>query len=123
MSIFDDFFFDFDRNFYRFDRNLKDMSPWQIIRNTDKATIVHNVCGVAEEDLKIEIISERGHDYLTISGETKNDVLDKTYSVHSRFEIDRDKIQGIEYKAKDGLLYVDVVYQEAKRPEVKIVKK
>lgn len=120
---FDSWFFDFDAPFYRFNRDLKDMHPYRIVRKGNDAIIVHNICGIAKDDLKVEIQTERGKDYLVISGKTKNEVLGTDYTVNSRFTIDRDSVEKIEKEVKDGLLYLTIVGKEIKRPEVKIIEK
>ena len=112
----------FDRNFYNFNRSIKDMNPYQIKDFDNYSVLVHNVIGIKEEDLDISIVHERNVSYLEIKGETKNDVLGSTYSVNSRFAIDKDNIKSINYKVEDGLLYITINYKEPCKEDIKITR-
>ncbi len=113
---------DFDKEFYRFTRNLKDMYPYEIVRKDNQATIIHNVVGLSKDDIKISLEREGKIDYLVISGEKKNEITDKIYKVDSRFTINLDEIatEGIEWEAKDGLLYVYITFKKPETPNIKI---
>lgn len=115
-----DFGFDFDRDFYRFSRNLKDMYPYEVIKKDNSSIIVHNVVGMPKDDIKIDIVKENKVDYLVIAGETKNEVTGRNYSVSSRFKIDGDEVQNIDWYVKDGLLYIEVHFKEAQKPDINI---
>lgn len=113
---------DFDKEFYRFTRNLKDMYPYEIVRKDNRATIIHNVVGLSKDDIKISLEREDKIDYLVISGEKKNEITDKIYKVDSRFTINIDEIaeEGIEWEVKDGLLYIYITFKKPETPNVKI---
>lgn len=113
---------DFDKEFYRFTRNLKDMYPYEIVRKDNQATIIHNVVGLSKDDIKISLEREDKIDYLVISGEKKNEITDKIYKVDSRFTINVDEIteEGIEWEVKDGLLYVYITFKKPETPNIKI---
>lgn len=113
---------DFDKEFYRFTRNLKDMYPYEIVRKDNRATVIHNVVGLSKDDIKISLEREGKIDYLVISGEKKNEITDKIYKVDSRFTINLDEIatEGIEWEVKDGLLYVYVTFKAPEKPNIKI---
>ena len=113
---------DFDKEFYRFTRNLKDMYPYEIVRKDNQAIIIHNVVGLSKNDIKISLEREDKIDYLVISGEKKNEITDKIYKVDSRFTINVDEIteEGIEWEVKDGLLYVYITFKKPETPNVKI---
>lgn len=113
---------DFDKEFYRFTRNLKDMYPYEIIRKDNRATIIHNVVGLSKDDIKISLEREGKIDYLVISGEKKNEITDKIYKVDSRFTINVDEIteEGIEWEVKDGLLYIYITFKKPEKPSIKI---
>lgn len=98
--------FDFDRDFYRFTRNLKDMYPYEIIKK--------DVVGLSKRD--------KEYDYLVIAGERKNEVTDKIYKVDSRFIINLDDIDsnGVEYKVEDGLLYIYIKFKTPEKPNINI---
>lgn len=113
---------DFDKEFYRFTRNLKDMYPYEIVRKDNRATVIHNVVGLSKDDIKISLEREGKIDYLVISGEKKNEITDKIYKVDSRFTINLDEIaaEGIEWEVKDGLLYVYITFKKPETPNIKI---
>ena len=113
---------DFDKEFYRFTRNLKDMYPYEIVKKDNRATIIHNVVGLSKDDIKISLEREGKIDYLVISGEKKNEITNKIYKVDSRFTINVDEIteEGIEWEVKDGLLYVYIAFKKPETPSIKI---
>lgn len=116
--------FDFDRDFYRFTRNLKDMYPYEIIKrdNDNEVIVVHNVVGLSKDDIKISVDRDNEYDYLVIAGERKNEVTDKIYKVDSRFIINLDDIDsnGVEYKVEDGLLYIYIKFKTPEKPNINI---
>lgn len=113
-------FLDWDRDFYSFTRNIKDMYPYEIIRKDNCATIVFNALGLSKDNIKVNTDKTRGTDYIVISGEQKNAVTGKTYSVNGRFLIDANEIKNIEWKVQDGLLYVYVHFKQAEKPQIEI---
>lgn len=113
-------FFDFDKEFYRFTRDIKDMSPYQIIRKDDRAIVIHNVVGLGRDDIKITTDRDAYYDYLVISGEKKNEVTDKIYKVDSRFIINLEEIKEVEWEVQDGLLYIYVIFQTPEKPKLNI---
>ena len=119
--LFDDFF-GFDKSFYDFTRSVKDVAPYQIIRKDNENIIIHNVLGIDEKDLKVEITTEGKYNYLVIEGKTKEEYDDSDYSVNSRFSFDPDKIKDIKYEVKNGLLYIHLYKKEAKKPEITVSK-
>lgn len=108
-------FFDWDKPAYTFSRPVHDMKPYSIKTLEDKVVLVHNVCGVKEEDISVDIVSEDGRDRLVINGVTHNDVLNYDYKVSSKFDIKADMFKSVNYEVKDGLLYI---YLYKKEPEV-----
>ena len=89
---FDDFF-GWDREFYNFERSIRDSAPYKIYRDEKEVTIIHNILGIDEKDLNVDIKQERNGNYLVIQGSTKDDYDE--YSVESRFTIDLNKYQDI----------------------------
>jgi len=116
------FFVDFDKDFYRFTRNLKDMYPYEVVKKDNQIIIVHNVVGLNKDDIKITIERDGKYDYLVICGEKKNEVTDKMYTVDSRFGIKLNEIasEGIEWKVEDGLLYIYIKLKEPEQPKINI---
>lgn len=113
-------FLDWDRDFYSFQRSTKDMYPYEIVRKDDECIIVFNALGISKDNIKVTFDKYRSADYLVISGEEKNEVTDKTYSVNGRFSVDVNEIKNIEWKLQDGLLYVYVHFKQAEKPKIDI---
>ena len=117
--MFNDLFFDFDKDFFKFRRP----DAYRVKTDKDKTTIVQNVVGIEEEDLTVEIEMERNVSYLVVRGETKNEILGNTYNVNSRWSVNADEIKNIEYTTKDGLLYIDIFYKKPAKVKISIEKK
>lgn len=96
------------------------MYPYEIIRKDDECTIVFNALGISKDNIKVDFDKSRGTDYLVISGEEKNEVTNKNYSVNGRFSIDVNEIKSIEWKVQDGLLYVYIYFKQAEKPKIDI---
>lgn len=113
-------FLDWDRDYYSFQRATKDMFPYEIVRQDDKSTIVFNALGLSKDNITVNLDKSRGTDYLVISGEQKNEVTNKTYSVNGRFSIDANEVKNIDWKIQDGLLYVNIYFKQAEKPQIDI---
>lgn len=113
-------FLDFDSDFYNFQRSIKDMKPYEVVKTNDKSTVVFNVLGLSKENISVTVEKQRGTDYLVISGEQKNEITNKTYSVNGRFIIDVNEVKNIEWRVKDGLLYIDVYFKQPEKPLINI---
>lgn len=111
---------DWDRDFYSFNRNIKDLYPYEIVKKENQSTIVFNALGISKNNIKVTFDKIKGTDYLVISGEQKNEVTNKTYSVNGRFSIDANEIKNIDWKVQDGLLYVNVYFKQAEKPQIDI---
>lgn len=115
--MFDNEWFDWDKKFYRFNRDEKDMRPYSIYHKDKKIIITHNILGVNKEDLKISRENENNTTYIVIEGKTKDDVTGKEYSISSRLAAD-DKnldLEKIQAQAKNGLLYITIPEKEQKK--------
>lgn len=113
--------FDFDKSFYKFNRDEKDMYPYTIQNDKEKKiiTITHNVLGLNKEDIKLARKVEKGVSYIVISGSTVDDVTGKTYTIDSRFSVDADVLDlgKATSTAKNGLLYIKIPYKEIEKRE------
>lgn len=121
-------FFDiiWDKNFATVNRMISDNHPYQIIRGENKDTIIINALGIKEEDIAIELKPSKYDDrttYLEINGETENEITQTKYSISNRFSINKLKVKEIQYETVDGLLYIDVIYNEEPIVEIPIYKK
>lgn len=111
-----DSFFDWDKPAYTFSRPVHDMKPYSIKTLSDRVVLVHNIVGVKEDDIKVDVVHEEdGRDRLVIEGVTHNDVLNYDYKVSSKFDIKADMFKSVTYEVKDGLLYINLYKKE---PEV-----
>ena len=120
--MFLDFDLFFDRPFYRFQRELKDIYPYEVVRKDNQVILVHNVVGLGRNDINIKLERDERYDYLVISGEKKNEITNKIDKVDSRFKINLKQLDkdGIEWKAEDGLLYIYITYQKPEQPKITI---
>ena len=110
-----DSFFNWDKPAYTFSRSVHDMSPYKIKTLDDRVVLVHNIVGVKEEDIKVDIVNTDGRDQLVIEGVTHNDILDYDYKIKSKFDIKADMFKNVTYSVEDGLLYIKKLKKE---PEV-----
>ena len=110
-----DSFFNWDKPAYTFSRSVHDMHPYSIKTLDDRVVLVHNIVGVKEDDIKVDIINKDGRDQLVIEGVTHNDLLDYDYKINSKFDIKADMFKSVTYSVEDGLLYINLFKKE---PEV-----
>jgi HSP20 family molecular chaperone IbpA len=113
-------FLDWDKDFYSFNRSIKDCYPYEIVRKESQSIIVFNALGLGKDNVTVTIDKLKGTEYLLISGEQKNEITNKTYSVNGRFVVDSSSIKGIDWKVQDGLLYVYVNFKQAEKPQISI---
>lgn len=102
--------FSWDRKSYMFNREEKDMNPYSIKREENQVIIVHNVLGIAKEDLKLSRKVENYNSFIVIEGETIDEITGKKYSISSRFMIDTNELDMARVKStmKNGLLYITI---------------
>lgn len=108
---------DWDKDFYKFNREEKDMHPYSL-KNKDKDTVItHNVLGIDKKDLKLTLKKEKGVHYIYIVGETKDDITGKTYSVSSKFALDEEQLDldHISSIMRNGLLYITIPNKKEKK--------
>lgn len=110
---------DFDLLFNRFTRPVKDMSPYKVIRDTDKITIVVNTLGLSKDDVKVDFDADK---ILTIKGETSLDDITFNNIVNIGLSLAslKQEIASIDYTVKDGLTYVNVNLKEREKPAIPI---
>lgn len=108
--------FDWDRSFYKFNREEKDMNPYSIVNTKDTITVVHNVLGINKEDLKLSKKVENHNTFIVIEGKTKDAITGKEYTINSRFSIDDSQLDmtKVESSMRNGLLYITIPYKKAK---------
>ena len=108
---------------YLFSRPILDNKPYQMVKEDKKTTIIFNALGIKKEDIKISINQEGRNSYLTISGETKNEVLNRNCSVSGNFLVNLDSIDHIDYDTHDGLLVIEIYFKQAEKIKVQINRK
>lgn len=110
---------DFDLLFNRFTRPVKDMSPYKVIHDTNKITIVVNTLGLSKDDVKVDLDADK---VLTIKGETTLDDITFNNIVNIGLSLAslKQEIESIDYTVKDGLTYVNVNLREREKPAIPI---
>lgn len=113
--------FGWDRANYKFARDEKDMHPYSIINTKDRIIIVHNILGIDKKDLKLSKKVENHTTFLTIVGQTTDEITGKEYKINSRFTMNESELDlsKVECNMKNGLLYITIPY---KKEEEKIEK-
>ena len=107
-----DSFFNWDKPTYTFSRSVHDMHPYSIKTLDDRVVLVHNIIGVKESDIRVNISTKDGRDQLIIEGVTHNDLLDYDYKINSKFDIKANMFTKVEYNVQDGLLYINLFKKE-----------
>lgn len=116
------FIVDFLNDAYTFSRPLSNKVSAYKRDYEDKITIIQEAYGVSEDNISVEVTKEYGSSFLKVKGSTKNDILNATFEFSNSFKIDPDTIKAINYKAKDGLLYIDLLKKEPEKPSIEINK-
>ena len=111
---------DWDKNFYKFNREEKDMHPYSVNDVKDKVIIVHNILGIDKKDLKLTRKIENKTTYIIIEGKTKDEITGKEYSVNSKFAVDDTQLDlnNVSSRAKNGLLYI-IIPKKIEMPKLK----
>ena len=117
-----DSFFNWDKPAYTFSRSVHDMHPYSIKTLDDRVVLVHNIVGVKEDDIKVDIVNKDGRDQLVIEGVTHNDLLNYDYKINSRFDIKADMFKNVTYSVEDGLLYINLFKKEPEATKLIVTK-
>jgi HSP20 family molecular chaperone IbpA len=114
----------FDRPTFSFDHPTKDMSPWCQVEKDGKLYLVVNALGISEEDISVEAkgTDRQNVSLLVISGKTFNETLERDYRTNAKFFIYRP-MKHISWATKDGLLEIEIEFEEPVKPSVKITKR
>ncbi len=113
----------FNDNSYWFNRETKDQNPWKCVEKDGKLIVVVNALGVAKENISIEVqgTEENNKQLLVVKGSTHNDVLDKDYSISMFWET--KPLNQVEWDVKDGLLQMEIEFEQPVQPKVLITRK
>ena len=111
---------DWDKKAYKFNREEKDMHPYSIFTQKDRVIITHNILGINKSDIKLTLSTENNITYIHIEGNTTDNLTNQTYSISSRFALDKDELEltKISSKAENGLLYI-IIPKKAALPKDK----
>lgn len=97
----------FEHNIIEQDKLVK------FIDKGDRDIYIFDVAGISKEDLSVKLIENEDFKEINIKGTTKNEMLDEELSFDYNIEIDMDiEIKEIISKLENGLLYVEIEYQE-----------
>ena len=113
-----------DKDFYKFNREEKDMHPYSVQSDKDgNFIIVHNILGINKEDIKLTKELEGGNTYILLTGSTKDSLTGKTYSINSRFALDDKQLDlsSIKANAKNGLLYIIIASKKVEAKKTKTI--
>jgi len=113
-SIFDEFF---NLDFSIFNRPVKDQQPYSIYKQDRGYIVVINTLGINKDDIKVEIISERGKSFpvLKVTGATQMPKIGFENSVNLGITLNMKKdIDDLVYEVRDGLT---IIYLRTKEEE------
>jgi len=119
---FDDFFSLVPQT-YRFHRPMLEREGWYSVEKDGKLLVLLNVLGVAKSDISVDVKnSDGGKQLIAISGETKNEKFEKSFSINISFLVGKP-MEKIEWDVENGFLTMEVIFQEPVKPSVKIISK
>lgn len=114
------FDFWFDNSCLRYVREDKAI---RVINGKEKSTLVLNVLGINPQDIKVDIDEGYADPQLMVSGITKDDVTGREYSIDYRIILNPKHIKQIEKSSKNGLLYIDVIWNTPQKSKIEIIEK
>lgn len=117
-----DFFEDILRqSSYGFNRPMYERKGWVSIEKDGKAFVFVNVLGINEKDIDVSVNStdNPNHYLLSVSGKTKNELLDKEFSTEIQFTVFRPMKEVLK-SVENGLLTLEIEFEEPVKPKVSI---
>lgn len=117
MFLNDDFF---DNLFVRgsFGRPFLESEKCKVYSKEKYDLLVFNTLGVDSKDLKVEVKNS----YLSVQGITKVEEIDAENKVDYCVGINTARISNIDYKEKNGYLYVYLYRKDTKAVKIKEIK-
>lgn len=83
------------------------------VSKDNKDIYIFDVAGIAKEDLSVKLIENEDFKGVDIKGTTKNEMFDEELSVDYNIGVGIDtEIKEVISKLENGLLYVEIEYQE-----------
>lgn len=119
--MFNDFF---TSNSYWFRRPFLENSGYACIEKDGKLIIVINALGVKDDDLRVDIEGSYNPNVqkLKVEGNTKHSILDQNFRLSMAFNLYKPAKE-VTYTLEDGLLTLEITFNEPVKPEVKVSKK
>jgi HSP20 family molecular chaperone IbpA len=116
-------FFCFDDSTYRFNRPMLERQGWYSVEKDGRLLVLLNILGVDKDNLNVEVKSASDSKQLiSISGNTKNEIFDKDFSVNMNFTVGKP-MEELLWDVKNGFLTLDIKFQEPVKPAVKVIRK
>lgn len=101
-------------------------SSWVVVRDKGVHHVVCEALGVNPDNIKVDVKSDISASdpitYICVNGETENKITGTTYKIHlNHISCNKNNITHIDWKAENGLVYIDVYYKDETK-DIKINK-
>ena len=119
--IFNDDIFKFLDDSFFYTSPVRDMNPVTYYKKDKDYIAEFKTLGINSSDVNVKLEDDK----LTVSGETKNEFNDKSFSTNITISLDRkvvNEIESIDYKSQNGLTYVFLRMKESQSSKIKINK-
>jgi len=113
----------FTSDSYWFRRPFHESRGYQTIEKDGKLLVVMNALGVNKEDVNIDVDATDNPNIqlLKVSASTKNESLDKLFQFSTSFYV--KSLREVEWFLENGLLTVELTFNEPVKPSVKVISK
>jgi len=113
---------------YSFYRPFYEKNGYIQFQKDGKLYLLLNILGMNIEDIEYKPeTDEYGNPYLVISGKNHNEFIDKNFDASWKFPYNRNKkianLVILEEHSKNGLLFLEIEFDEPVKPEFNIIKK
>lgn len=110
---------------YSFSRPFYESSGHYVVAKDGVVYIAINMLGIAKDNIEVNVENDPTKKYqqiLTVKGKTYNELLDKEFAVTWR-KGSLDNIASVDYYTENGLLILEIKFEEPVKPSVKITAK
>lgn len=110
---------------YSFSRPFYESLGHYAIQKDGVVYIAINMLGIAKDNIEVSVENDPTRKYqhiLTVKGKTYNELLDKEFAVTWR-KGSLESIASVDYYIENGLLILEVKFEEPVKPSVKITAK
>lgn len=110
-NVFMDRYFDAFRNF---DKESKNIYWVRENKEEKKVVLIYSIPGLSKDDIEVRFEYDHEHDkdVLIIQGERKDEIVGVTFPGNCKFVVEF-AVKRINWKVKNGLLYVDLEYKDS----------